>query len=345
MEAVAGPLQSIAEHVKQAEPIRSEAADRGRIGITVAARRPRPGFCSGDDAFCSLVSDIGVAAEVGLLVTEPIPGIRAGLGPSPRSVFPFCLSHQAVGLASLARQPIGIRLGIVPIHPHHRMRPALGEPGGAPRTTPAILKLTAFERLALGAGIVSAFRHEGCELIDRDMKSADRKLPGECHIMLGAFLLAAIFFTLRRPHRKATRRPDHHLRALLQSLNTSPGPSAHSSSAESGTAVRDRIDTEIRPRPHGPDGTGDAVGATTAASLARGADGSSATGDARLVTSFRSSSFRSSSSRARAIDPYGVSPNWRTKSSNTAMLVVFCVASQTRPAGSTSTGGAAATVG
>src|SRR5215813_2725335 len=126
----------------------------------------------------------------------------------------------------------------------------------------------------------------------------------------------------------------------LQSLNTSPGPSAHSSSAESGTAVRDRIDTEIRPRPHGPDGTGDAVGAATAASLARGADGSSATGDARLVTSFRSSSFR-----ARAIDPYGVSPNWRTKSSNTAMLVVFCVVSQTRPAGSTSTDGTAATVG
>src|SRR5215470_6699480 len=180
MEAVAGPLQSVAEHIMQAEPIRSEAADRGRISITVVARRPRPSFCPGDNAFCSLVSDIGVAAEVGLPVTEPISGIRAGLGPSPRSVFPFCLSHQAVGLASLSRQPIGIRLGIVPIHAHYRIRPALGEPGDAPRTTPAILKLTAFERLALGAGIVSAFHHEGCELIDRDVKSADRKLLSEC---------------------------------------------------------------------------------------------------------------------------------------------------------------------
>src|SRR5262249_26218435 len=145
-----------------------------------------------------------------------------GLGPSPRSVFPFCLSHQAVGLASLARQPIGIRLGIVPIHAHYRIRPALGEPGDAPRTTPAILKLTVFERLALGAGIVPAFRHEGCELIDRDMKSADRKLLSECDIMLRAFLLVAILFTLRRPHRKGTRRHDHHLRAPSATLEYVP---------------------------------------------------------------------------------------------------------------------------
>src|SRR5262247_4934410 len=156
------------------------------MGITVAARRHRPSFCSGEDALCSLVRDIGVAAEVGLLVAEPIPWICAGLRPSPRRVFPFCLRYRMVGLAGLARQPIRIRLGIVPIQAHHRVRSVLGEAGGAPRATPAMLKCTAFERLALGAGIISGLRNEGCELIDCDMDSAHRKLSCECHLMLRA---------------------------------------------------------------------------------------------------------------------------------------------------------------
>src|SRR5882672_1813911 len=106
-------------------------------------------------------------------------------------------------------------------------------------------------------------------------------------------------------------------------LNASPGLSAHSSVEDSGTAVRAGADTAVNPPPHPPEGIGDTVGGAATASLAGGGGAAGEPGGATVAASLRNSS-----SRARAIEAYGVLPNWRMKSSNTATLVEFCVAVQ-----------------
>src|SRR5262245_12045591 len=102
----------------------------------------------------------------------------------------------------------------------------------------------------------------------------------------------------------------------LHSLNASPGLSAHSSVEDSGAVVRGDADPGVNPPPHPSEGIGDTVGGATTASLGGAA---SEPGGVAVAASLRNSS-----SRARAIEAYGVPPNWRMKSSNTAMLVEFC---------------------
>src|SRR5260370_41628864 len=104
----------------------------------------------------------------------------------------------------------------------------------------------------------------------------------------------------------------------MHSLNASPGLSAHSSVEDSGTAVRGDADTAVNPPPHPPEGIGDTVGGATTASLAGGGGAAGELGGAAVAASLRNSS-----SRARAIEPDGVLPNWRMKASNTATLLGF----------------------
>src|ERR1700719_2675410 len=86
---------------------------------------------------------------------------------------------------------------------------------------------------------------------------------------------------------------------------------------------REDSETLIAPFPHGLGALGGAVGGAITAGCAGAAGGGIAgcTGGATTATWI----FFNSSSRARAMLPYTVAPNWRIKSSSTAWLLVSLV--------------------
>jgi hypothetical protein len=104
--AILRPLTHVAVHVVQAECVRQECSARSRIGVAVAARRRLSE--TGDAAPRCQVGAVAVAAQVLLVVAEGKPRRR----PRTRSIFPFGLRQQAVGLAGLGRQPFDVGLGI-----------------------------------------------------------------------------------------------------------------------------------------------------------------------------------------------------------------------------------------
>ncbi|MCY1360647.1 hypothetical protein D9M69_472820 [compost metagenome] len=196
--AVGDPFVDVAVHVVDPEGVGRVAAHRRAVAVAV-------------------LGAVGVGVLADLVVPLFVEGEREGpRGARAGGVFAFRLADHAVALASLLRQPLGVGLDFVVVDADRRLAGALWIAGLA-RFAPAPGAFVA--ALDDYAGLLDV----GVQLFRGDVEAADRKRPGEGHLVLWTFVRLLAQLIVRGTHDEAVGGQYHHFRAFRAVLEDGAG--------------------------------------------------------------------------------------------------------------------------
>ena len=171
-------------HIVQSESIRPKRTHRCRMHETITAGRHHPAPV----AVVRLECPVGPVRVRALRRDVIAPVARRADTPASR-VFPLRLARQAIPFPRLLREPIHVRLRIIPIHAHYRVHIRLLKPRGCATSRASSLFALRFPDIPVRTTAIhtsSRRAHKRPELAPRHLIFAHGKGVGDRHAAAGA---------------------------------------------------------------------------------------------------------------------------------------------------------------